>query len=34
MIRATIQHWRLPSFWKGRSAPGVGTRPDVASLLK
>src|SRR2546428_707249 len=29
MITPTIQHWRLPSSWKGSMDQGVGTAPDV-----
>src|SRR5213593_715751 len=34
MITPTIQHWRLPSSWKGSMDQGVDTAPDVGFSFK
>jgi hypothetical protein len=34
MIKATIQHWRLPSVWKGRADHGADTGPNPAFSFK
>ena len=34
MINPTIQHWRLPSFWKGSADQGVDTRRHLDFSFK
>src|SRR5438477_509371 len=33
MISPTIQHWRLPSFWKGTSVPGTAIPRPLPMML-